>query len=99
MAIKYTKRAVRYSKGHKIYQHFPLLVPPKFTQIGIFGLKIKPSGKPCSRIDDRGFKSAPGIAVFIICVSSIAMQYYFTFFVGWNTWSQSYDLELNRQRC
>jgi hypothetical protein len=26
--------------GHKIYQHLPLQDPPKFTQIGIFGLKI-----------------------------------------------------------
>jgi hypothetical protein len=25
---------------HKIYQHLPLQDPPKFTQIGIFGLKI-----------------------------------------------------------
>jgi hypothetical protein len=25
--------------GHKIYQDFPLIDPPKFTQIGIFGLK------------------------------------------------------------
>jgi hypothetical protein len=26
--------------GHKIYQHLPLQDPPKFTQIGILGLKI-----------------------------------------------------------
>jgi hypothetical protein len=26
--------------GHKIYQPLPLQVPPKFTQIMIFGLKI-----------------------------------------------------------
>jgi hypothetical protein len=25
---------------HKIYQHLPLQDPPKFTQIGIFGMKI-----------------------------------------------------------
>jgi hypothetical protein len=25
--------------GHKMYQRFPLQDPPKFTQIGIFGLK------------------------------------------------------------
>jgi hypothetical protein len=25
---------------HKIYQHLPLQEPPKFTQIGISGLKI-----------------------------------------------------------
>jgi hypothetical protein len=27
--------------GQKIYQHFPIWGPPKFTQIGIFGLKTK----------------------------------------------------------
>jgi hypothetical protein len=26
--------------GHKIYEHFPLQGPPKYTQIGIFGHKI-----------------------------------------------------------
>jgi hypothetical protein len=26
--------------GHKINQHLPLQDPPKFTQIGLFGLKI-----------------------------------------------------------
>jgi hypothetical protein len=26
--------------GRKIYQHYPLQDPPKFTQIGIFALKI-----------------------------------------------------------
>jgi hypothetical protein len=26
--------------GHKIYQHVPLQDPPKFTQNGIFGLKL-----------------------------------------------------------
>jgi hypothetical protein len=30
---------VKYSNDHKIYQHFPFSGPPKFTQIGIFGLK------------------------------------------------------------
>jgi hypothetical protein len=30
-----------------IYQHLPLQDPPKFTQMGIFGLKIYvPSGNP-----------------------------------------------------
>jgi hypothetical protein len=32
---------------HKIYLNLPLQEPPKFTQIGIFGMKInKPSGNP-----------------------------------------------------
>jgi hypothetical protein len=47
VAGKYTKMAGKYTKwlenipnGHKIYQHFPLQDTPKYTQIGIFGLKI-----------------------------------------------------------
>jgi hypothetical protein len=32
--------AVKRPNGHKIYQHLPLLDPPKFTQIWIFCLKI-----------------------------------------------------------
>jgi hypothetical protein len=48
MTIKYTKGAKNISVSHKIdqmtitytYQHLPLQDPPKFTQIGIFGLKI-----------------------------------------------------------
>jgi hypothetical protein len=31
--------AINYTNDRKINQHFPL-APPKFTQIGIFGLKI-----------------------------------------------------------
>jgi hypothetical protein len=41
MAGKYTKWPENIPNGHKISQHFPLQDPPKFTQIGIFGLKIK----------------------------------------------------------
>jgi hypothetical protein len=46
MGKKYTKlpqhyqMAIKISNDHKIYQHFPYQGPPKFTQIGIFGLKI-----------------------------------------------------------
>jgi hypothetical protein len=29
-----------------IFQHFPFRGPSKYTQIGNFGLKIKPSGNP-----------------------------------------------------
>jgi hypothetical protein len=36
MAIKYFQYR---PNGHKIYQDFPLQDPPKFTKIGIFGLK------------------------------------------------------------
>jgi hypothetical protein len=32
--------SIKYTNGHKIYQHFLFQGPPKFTQIGIFGLKI-----------------------------------------------------------
>jgi hypothetical protein len=32
-----------------VYQHFPILAPPKFTQIGLFGWKINQSGKPASK--------------------------------------------------
>jgi hypothetical protein len=31
--------AVNRPNGHEIYQDFPLQDPPKFIQIGIFGLK------------------------------------------------------------
>jgi hypothetical protein len=40
MVIKYPKCPSKIPDGHKIYQHFPILGPPKFIQIGIFGLKI-----------------------------------------------------------
>jgi hypothetical protein len=33
---------------HIIYHHLPLQDSPKFTQIGIFGLKNMPSGNPAS---------------------------------------------------
>jgi hypothetical protein len=36
----YTKRPQIVPNGHKIYQHFPFKGPPKYTKIGIFGLKI-----------------------------------------------------------
>jgi hypothetical protein len=40
MSTKYTKWSQNRQNGHKIYQHRPLQDPPKFTRIGIFGLKI-----------------------------------------------------------
>jgi hypothetical protein len=40
MAIKYTKWTEILPNGHSIYQHLPLQDPLKFTQIGIFSLKI-----------------------------------------------------------
>jgi hypothetical protein len=39
MAIIDTKWPENWPNGHKMYQHPTLLGPPKFTQIGIFGLK------------------------------------------------------------
>jgi hypothetical protein len=59
MSVKYSKcpynipnaciifqMSVNIPNGHKIYQHFPIYGPLTFTQIGIFGLKNKPSGNP-----------------------------------------------------
>jgi hypothetical protein len=40
ITIKNTKWPQNRPNSHKIYQHLPLRVPPKFTQIKIFGLKI-----------------------------------------------------------
>jgi hypothetical protein len=40
MTTKYTKWQKYRPNGLKIYQHLQLQDPPKFTQIGIFGLKI-----------------------------------------------------------
>jgi hypothetical protein len=37
---KCTKKTQKVPNGHKISPHFPIKGPPKFTQIGIFGLKI-----------------------------------------------------------
>jgi hypothetical protein len=41
--------------GHKIYHHLPLKYPPKFTQIGTFGLKMYhlatlAAGRPCPKL-------------------------------------------------
>jgi hypothetical protein len=39
MTTNYTKWPWILPNGHKIYQHLPFKGPPKFTQVGIFGLK------------------------------------------------------------
>jgi hypothetical protein len=39
MVIKYLKSPENIPNGHKMYEHFPILGLPKFTQIGILGLK------------------------------------------------------------
>jgi hypothetical protein len=39
MVIKYPKRLLNIPNGHKMYQYLPMYGPPKFTQIGIFGMK------------------------------------------------------------
>jgi hypothetical protein len=47
LTTKCTKWPYYLSIGHKIYQHLPFQDPPKFTQNGIFGLKMYlPSGNP-----------------------------------------------------
>jgi hypothetical protein len=42
MAITYIYQNIyqKYQNGYKIYQRFTLQDPPKFTQIGIWGLKM-----------------------------------------------------------
>jgi hypothetical protein len=39
MAVQYTKSQYKIQNGHKLYQNLPLQSPPKFNQIGNFGLK------------------------------------------------------------
>jgi hypothetical protein len=53
MSIKYNNRPKNGQVSIKYrYQHLPLQVPPKFTQIGIFGLKIcMPSGNPVGQLN------------------------------------------------
>jgi hypothetical protein len=46
MAIRYFQWPQNRPNGHKIYQDFPLPDPPKFTQIGIFGLKTNHLATP-----------------------------------------------------
>jgi hypothetical protein len=36
-----SQMSLNIQNGHKIYQHFPIYGLQKFTQSGIFGLKIK----------------------------------------------------------
>jgi hypothetical protein len=48
MVIKYPKCRSNIPNGHKIYHHFPIWGPQKFTQIGVFGLQNKPSGNPAA---------------------------------------------------
>jgi hypothetical protein len=56
---KYKKRPQTTPNGHKIYQHFPFKGPPKYTQIGIFGLKVgKPTGAPVMNTSKTTFRKA-----------------------------------------
>jgi hypothetical protein len=48
MAINYIKCPENLPNSHKIYQHCSLQDPPKFTQIGIFGLRIYHLATPYS---------------------------------------------------
>jgi hypothetical protein len=47
MTTKYAKRPKNRPNGHSIYQHFPLQVPPKFTQIIICGFWKHAIWQPC----------------------------------------------------
>jgi hypothetical protein len=40
MATKMYQMAVKSTKWPLIYPHFPFLGPPRYTQIGTFGMKI-----------------------------------------------------------
>jgi hypothetical protein len=40
MVLKYPKISVNIPNVRQMCQHFPILSPQKFTQIGSFGLKI-----------------------------------------------------------
>jgi hypothetical protein len=55
MAIKYFQWPLHGPNSPKIYQHFPLQDPPKFTQIGIFGLKTNHLATLCERGSERKF--------------------------------------------
>jgi hypothetical protein len=45
--VQHTKTGKNIPNNHKIYRHLPFIDPLKFTQIGIFGLKIHmPFGNP-----------------------------------------------------
>jgi hypothetical protein len=46
MTINHTKWKQNIPNDHKMYEHLPLQDPPKFSQIGIFGLQNMPSGNP-----------------------------------------------------
>jgi hypothetical protein len=47
MAVKYARLPWNRPNGNNMYKHFPVQDIPKFTQIGISGLKIYiPSGNP-----------------------------------------------------
>jgi hypothetical protein len=47
------KIALKSIIGHKIYPRYPFQGPPIFTQIGIFGVKIKPSGNPGNEFESE----------------------------------------------
>jgi hypothetical protein len=61
MGINYTKRPyvipndhkLQIPNGRKIYQHFPFQGSPKYTQIGIFGLKLNHLATLAGKIDDN----------------------------------------------
>jgi hypothetical protein len=38
---KYTKWLKIFTNGLKMYQHYPFQGPPKYTQIGILGMKLQ----------------------------------------------------------
>jgi hypothetical protein len=59
-----------------IYQHRPLQAAPEFTQIGIFGLQIKPSGNPGTRGFDIHYLSRPLFPGHLSIKKKIRFKYF-----------------------
>jgi hypothetical protein len=75
MVIQYPKCPQNIPNGHKKYTHFPIYGPPKFTQIGIFGLKKKPSGNPGFNIFQMISLESYGLAGFEPTVHVVSVAF------------------------
>jgi hypothetical protein len=56
-----------YQRAVKIYQHFIFQGPPKYTQIGIFGLKVNRLATLMSTCDQRSGQRAQLLQVWKMC--------------------------------
>jgi hypothetical protein len=61
-------RKIHIPNGHKIYQHFPIEGPPKFTQIGILGLKINHLATLLPRRKNNS-------SLFILCTYTLLLRH------------------------